>query len=193
MVRSKTSKTLFAVLSLCVLFSSQGLAHSRLKATASVAPRSTDPGIKEANAPCGPNPRVTPKVFAPGSTITVDWEETINHPGQYEFYFSAANDANFVLLKTVVDTQDAGIVGTAYHQYSTTITFPAGVSCDNCTLQMIQLMTDRNPPTRYFSCADVRLTATPNVPPAPAPMPTPAPTPSPTPTTPAPGDDHCGR
>ncbi|MGI9302428.1 MAG: hypothetical protein ACR2RB_06955, partial [Gammaproteobacteria bacterium] len=33
--------------------------------------------------------------------------------------------------------------------------------CDDCTLQLIQVMEDRDPPTNYYSCADVVLQAAP--------------------------------
>jgi hypothetical protein len=31
------------------------------------------------------------------------------------------------------------------------------VNCDNCTLQLIMVMTETNPPTNYYSCADIQL------------------------------------
>lgn len=155
-------------------------AHARLKTTGTLVPRSTNPGIKI--GPCGGIARTaTPAVFAPGATITVNWEETIDHPGRYEFYFSAANDAGFTLLKTVPDTA----TGALPHQFTTTLTLP-NVSCTDCTLQMIQVMTE-NPanPSYYYSCADIQtmaVTGTPAPTPIPAPMPAPAPAPGPNPT-----------
>lgn len=149
-------------------------AHARLKTTGALAPRSTDPGIKI--GPCGGIARTaTPAMFAPGATITVNWEETIDHPGRFEFYFSSANDVGFTLLKTVQDTG----TGALPHQYTTTLTLP-NVSCTDCTLQMIQVMTE-NPanPSFYYSCADIRTQAVTGTP---VPTPVPAPTPSPNPT-----------
>lgn len=182
MMTSKfTLGTLVVLVAAAILKPVEGVAHARLKQNANIVPRSTDSGIKDPNGPCGPNPRLTPREFAPGSSISVDWEETINHPGQFEFYLSQGNDQNFQLLKIVPDDQDTAISGTAYHQFTTTITFPAGVTCNACTLQMIQLMTDRNPPTKYFNCADVKLTANPQPNPNPVPVPSPTPTPTPLP------------
>lgn len=153
-------------------FGAKVFAHARIKVTGALVPRSNDAGIK--TGPCGGLPRLAqPATYAPGSTITVTWEETINHPGRYEFYFSPANDQNFQLLATINDNQDGGGLP---HQYTANITLP-NVQCNACTLQMIQVMTE-NPaaPSLYFSCADIRLQAG-----APTPTPVPGPTPAPSP------------
>ncbi|MGZ3690196.1 MAG: SCE4755 family polysaccharide monooxygenase-like protein [Pseudobdellovibrio sp.] len=129
-------------------------AHSRWSLTGNTPPRDNSTGLK--SAPCGGLPRGSaPKVFQAGSTITVQWEETIQHPGHFEFYYSQANDANFTLLKTVADTQDDQ---NTPHEYSTTLTLP-NINCSGCTLQLIQVMTE-NPaaPTNYYSCSDIQLT-----------------------------------
>lgn len=156
---------LFALL----FVSSVAGAHSRLKASTGINTRGTDPGVK--TGPCGLYPKVTPAVLTSGQTLTVTWEETIHHPGRFEFYFSQAGEANFQLLKTVENTQNDNNVP---HQYSTTVTLP-NVTCDSCTFQMIQVMTE-NPaaPTNYYSCADMQLKA------AGTGTPTPAPTVAPT-------------
>lgn len=143
----------FLILVLLFVSSVAG-AHSRLKATTEVQTRSTDPGVK--TGPCGLYPKVAPAILKPGQAINVQWEETIHHPGRFEFYFSQAGDANFQLLKTVENTQNDTNVP---HQYSTIVILP-NVSCDACTFQMIQVMTE-NPaaPTNYYSCADMQLKA----------------------------------
>lgn len=154
-------------LAFIALLVSQNLnAHARWTLNGSVVPRSTNSGIK--TGPCGGIARTgTPKVFQPGSTITVQWEETINHPGRFEIYFSPANDANFVLLRTVVDTQNGGL-------NTASITLPTA-PCAACTLQLIQVMTeDPNNPSLYYSCADIQLTGTATVPPATPPIAPPA-------------------
>ena len=153
-----------------LLFSQIAVAHARLKASAGVAPRSTSAGIK--TGPCGPAPRVvSPPVLNAGSTLTVNWDETIQHPGRFEISISQGNDQNFVLVKTVQDTQDR--TNDLPHSYSTTITLP-NTQCTNCTLQLIQVMTE-NPssPSLYYSCADFSLVG------GTAPSPTPAATPDP--------------
>lgn len=154
-------KMFFAILFL----SSMAGAHSRLTASNTIKPRGTDPGVKI--GPCGGLARVTPSVLSGGQTITVNWEETIHHPGRFEFYFSQAGDANFQLLATVENSQNDNNVP---HQYSTNITLP-NVNCDSCTFQMIQVMLE-NPavPSYYYSCADMQVkSATGAVTPTPAP------------------------
>lgn len=160
--------------------SSLALAHARLKASEVIKIRSTNPGVK--TGPCGGYPRVAaPAVVLPGQTLTVSWEETIYHPGRFEFYFSPAGDKNFTLLQTVTNDQKSQPLP---HQYSTTVTLP-NTTCNECTLQMIQVMAE-NPsnPTYYYSCADLQVkapvsTQTPT--PTPIFTPTPTPTPSSTP------------
>lgn len=164
------SSLMLASVSALVLWSSHADAHARLKSSVEIVPRSTNAGIK--TGPCGGLPRsANPPYVAPGSTITVTWEETIQHPGRFEFSYSTAGDANFVLLKTVPDTQD----GTADlpHQYSTTLTIPS-TPCSGCTIQMIQVMTE-NPanPTYYYSCSDITTMNTTGPTPTPGPQPTP--------------------
>lgn len=139
--------------------------HIRLKGDGSIPPRSSDAAIK--TGPCGGLPRsANPTVLQKGSTITVTWEETIDHPGRFEFYFSPAAEANFTLLKTVQDTQDNANVP---HQFSTTLTLP-NQDCTDCTIQLIQVMTeDPNAPSLYYSCADIKLQSTAGPPPVPPP------------------------
>lgn len=147
-----------------LLAPSFAFAHARLKASNNIVIRSNNAGIK--TGPCGGVARAAiPADLVGGQKVTVNWEETIQHPGRYEFYFSESGDTNFKLLATVVDTQDDS--ATLPHQYSVELTMP-DISCTACTLQMIQVMTE-NPanPRNYYSCADIKLTSTTPVPPVP--------------------------
>ena len=155
-----------------LICSSFASAHSRLKATGPISIRSNDPGVK--SGPCGSYARImAPSKHIVGSTITIEWEEVIHHPGRFEFYFSQGNDLNFVLLKTVQNDQN----GTTDlpHAYSTSLSLPTQ-TCTNCTIQLIQVMTE-NPasPSLYFSCADIQLVPTGTVVTNPPPSSTPAP------------------
>lgn len=144
--------TQILLLTLLSLVSSLLWAHARLDTEGVVPPRSANAGIK--TGPCGADPVGTPTPFHAGSTIIVSWVETIDHPGEYRLSFSPANDANFVLLgNPIPDTQDDGLTP---HYYSTTVTLPEE-PCAQCTLQLIQVMTDRNPPTNYYSCATIAI------------------------------------
>ena len=127
-------------------------AHSRLL---SPTPRSTNPGIKA--GPCGGFPRgATPAVWTVGTTVTIRWEETIQHPGKYLFAISPANDTGFVQVASVPDNQNNN---TLPHPFKTSLTIP-NTPCEACTLQMIQSMEeDPNNPSFYFSCADIKIVA----------------------------------
>ncbi len=125
--------------------------------------------------------RVT--TFSPGETITVTWLETVNHPGWYRIAFQpngsvfgippASNGpagngtaSNFPTLNQEGPDVGGSIVlkdripdGTL----TTTVTLP-NVECANCTLQFIQVMTDKPLYTVdalsddiYFNCADITL------------------------------------
>ena len=157
------------------ILSLQVHAHSRFNPAGNIPGRDANAGHK--TGPCGGIARTTmPKQLTSGAQVRVDWQETIQHPGRYEFYFSPAGDANFVKIGEVIDNQD----GTTDlpHNFSTMLTVPSG-TCTDCTLQMIQVMTENNPPTLYYSCADVQVSSAPT--PAPNPLPTPSPSPGPSP------------
>lgn len=136
--------------------------HARMLRVATLIPRSTSDGLK--TAPCGGVNRTgTSAVLTAGDTQTIRWEETIDHPGQYFIEFSAADDTGWVRLKAIPDIQRNGALNPLPHAYETTITVP-NVSCDACTIRVIQEMTDRTPPTYYYSCADIKIVGGTNAP-----------------------------
>jgi hypothetical protein len=156
--------------------------------------------------------------FEPGATIDIVWDEYIDHPGHFRVAFDADGDDDFdepaclsgcnsrmpvvelysneaVLLDGIADTPQGGPGGTR-------ITLP-DIECNNCTLQVMQVMYDK-PPYRlnpgddlYYQCADLVLRRSVPLTATPTPSPTPSaesPTPSPSPSLPAevcPGD--CDR
>lgn len=154
-------------------------AHARWKPDSAVLkPRSNSDGLK--TGPCGAVARTTtPAQFTPGQMVEVEWEETINHPGFYRIAFSLAGDTGFdsAVLYSAADT--LGTETALPHRYKATITLPMQ-TCESCTLQLIQVMTDRTPPSNYYSCADIKIAATSGGDPVPAPAPVPTPTPTPT-------------
>ena len=155
-----------------LLVSSTAFGHARWKLNGPTPPRSNDTGLK--SPPCGDKPRgTTPKTFTAGSTITLEWEETINHLGRFEIEFSEAGDANFQMLAQMNDDQNNAAVP---HNYSMSVKLPDKV-CTECTLRLVQVMLD-NPaaPSNYYSCSDIELKA---ASPSPGPGPTPSPSPSP--------------
>lgn len=113
-------------------------------------------------------------VFRPGETITVELNETINHPSHYRIAFNAEGD-DFpdpvsiedrgghpsILLDGIEDLNDA--------RQWVEVTLP-DVECDNCTLQLIQVMYDKqgngfggasggpdDNDDLYYACADIVL------------------------------------
>ncbi|HEY8376243.1 MAG TPA: SCE4755 family polysaccharide monooxygenase-like protein [Nannocystis sp.] len=118
-----------------------------------------------ANDPRGPN--VT--VFKGGETITVRWTETVDHPGHYRISFDPDGQDDFVDPAAYDDyyTNDAVLVDQipdkagSNQMYEQQVTLPR-MSCDNCTLQLVQVMTDK-PPYQvgtndlYYQCADIVL------------------------------------
>lgn len=106
-------------------------------------------------------------VLAPGATIEVKWTETVNHPGHYRVSFDPDgqdftvpldfNDFSQtmnVLVDNIPDRAGSQLV------YKQMITLP-NMTCENCTLQVIQMMTDKAPygdgNDLYFQCADIAL------------------------------------
>ena len=104
--------------------------------------------------------------FRPGQTITVEWDETVDHPGHYRISFDAEGQDDFVDPASFTDRDgDASILidgiadrdGGSYRQE---VTLPA-IECDRCTLQVVQVMTDKPPygdgNDLYYQCIDLVL------------------------------------
>lgn len=105
--------------------------------------------------------------FEPGATIEVRWDEYVQHPGHYRIAFDPDGVDDFIDPATMTElySNDAvlldGIEDSRERQYAVTVTLP-DVSCDNCTLQVIQVMYDKLPYTTpgndiYYQCADLVL------------------------------------
>ena len=124
------------------------------------------------NGPCGhanDTRSETINIFAPGEIITVSWDETVNHPGHFRIAFDDDGHDAFqdplsentcdttapILADCIIDLPDGG--GTSYD-----ITLP-DIECENCTLQVIQVITDKLPfgdgNDIYYQCADLALRA----------------------------------
>lgn len=107
--------------------------------------------------------------FEPGETIEVRWNEYIDHPGHFRIAFDADGDDDFVDPGTMTElySNDAVLVdgipdqGRDDKDYAVEVTLP-DITCDNCTLQVIQVMYDKPPYTTpgndiYYQCADLVL------------------------------------
>lgn len=144
-----------SLISLSFFIANAAYAHTRWDPEGLVKPRSTSTAIK--SGPCGVARGNNPVTLFAGSTVEVQFESNIWHQGYFRIAFSPANDQGFddyILAEQIPDYQNQ-----LKRSYS--ITLP-NMTCENCTLQLIQSMLDRNPPSDYFSCADIRLIADPN-------------------------------
>jgi hypothetical protein len=174
--RSSLAK-LFACLMLIAFVPDIAWSHAALirNTTGQFAPRGA--GAAEKSGPCGGQPRgVTPTVVNAGQQVQVTWAETIKHPGYYIISISQANDQNFVAIPGFAMIPNNAVPAPTTH--TRTVTIP-NTPCTACTLQLIQVMTETNPPTNYYSCADIVIQTTG------APTPTPSPTGTPGPMPPA--------
>jgi hypothetical protein len=171
----------FAVAAALVAVPSAVFAHAQL---ISPKPRTANDGIKI--PPCGNIPKTASFTqYDAGALITVQWREGIDHSGCFDFVLAttgqvgdAAADPQtgdkWMRLKRVPDDG-----GTANTNFTTTVQLPPGVTCENCTLALRQIMANSNPggicpggqcicaantpdemdggPPTYFSCADIRI------------------------------------
>jgi hypothetical protein len=120
--------------------------------------------------------RVT--VLEPGATITVQFNETINHPGFFRISFDDDGQNAFVAPTTRAMVQTAppftlptlldNIADKNGGAYTAMVTLP-NVECERCTLQLIQVMVnatamtwlaDGADPDIYYTCADITLRRT---------------------------------
>ncbi|MQA90109.1 MAG: hypothetical protein GEU90_07730 [Gemmatimonas sp.] len=125
--------------------------------------------------PCGVEGRSEIiNVFRPGETIELRLRETVNHPSHYRVSFNADGESfpdpeaiddideenTHVVLDGIEDAEDA--------EQTVEITFPE-TECETCTLQLIQVMYDKQEngfggrtadggnDDIYYSCADIAL------------------------------------
>lgn len=148
-------------------------AHAGFAVDGVLKPRSDSTSLKA--APCGNVARTNaPTQLTAGDVITVQWRETINHPGHFELQYSEDGDQTWTTLKSIPDTQNG--TNDLPHQFSTQLTLPTK-ACAQCTVRLIQSM-EENPaaPSYYYSCADVSLRAASvslpvTLPPSPSPTP----------------------
>jgi hypothetical protein len=161
---------------LVTLLPATSFGHARLRLGGTLPPRSTSAGLKA--GPCGNVARTNaPTILQAGQSLVVQWDEVIDHPGYYRIAFSPANDAGFDVNVLAAKVDDLPGV----HAYQTTVTVP-NVECTQCTIQMIQYMTENSPPSLYYSCADIEIRKGPVPSPTPAPSPAATPIPVPIPT-----------
>jgi MYXO-CTERM domain-containing protein len=108
--------------------------------------------------------------FEAGSTITVVADEYVDHAGRMRVAFDPDGadlaDFNANVLHDEADFAESGLTKANPHVWKFEIELPE-TPCDNCTLQVIQVMqggtekavADPAPLSTYYSCADIRLVA----------------------------------
>ena len=122
--------------------------------------------------PCGvTNGERTNKVtyYEPGATIEVRWNEYVDHPGHYRIAFDDDGVDDFVDPATMMEfysndtvlLDDISDGEPSQRDFVATVTLP-DITCDNCTLQVIQVMYDKPPYVTpgndiYYQCADLIL------------------------------------
>ncbi|MBA3549802.1 MAG: lytic polysaccharide monooxygenase [Nannocystis sp.] len=159
-MRSSASILLFASLA---LFAGEVRAHILLT---SPQPRTES----QKQGPCGAgaaDPRgPTVATFMPGETITVTWNEFINHPGHFRISLDEDGQDDFFEPKGFDDVSGGpgvlidGIAHEDDGEYSVQVELP-DVECDNCVLQIIQMMSDKPPygdgNDLYYQCSDIAI------------------------------------
>lgn len=121
--------------------------------------------------PCGDEddglPGANVYVFAPGETVVLAWREFVDHPGHYRVAFDPEGSDDFVDPATADERYSGGTVlldgiedVAGESEYEVMVTLPE-VECEACTIQIIQVMTDKAPygdgNDIYYHCIDVRL------------------------------------
>jgi MYXO-CTERM domain-containing protein len=164
------------LLAVFLLSALPALAH--IKLTSPESWQVTDSlGNPQKTAPCGEAGTASNVVTTveAGSQLSVEWTDTIFHPGHYRISI-APNQGDFVdpvpvvnagncesaaiestpTLPTIADGVYPHTTGSSGMARAYSITVPM-MSCANCTLQLVQFMASHAPPCFYHQCATLRI------------------------------------
>jgi MYXO-CTERM domain-containing protein len=183
-----TQVAALALVTWCSLGASATHAHIKLRKPAAWLVEN-DLGGPQKGSPCGPgggdDVQPTPTsgevtTFEAGETITLEWTETVPHPGHFRVAFAADRSAlkDPELEVDAMCNYDESKLPTGAHgnvladglflrprsgprdetgkTFTTQITLP-NEPCEKCTLQVLQFMENHPPKCIYYHCADVRL------------------------------------
>jgi MYXO-CTERM domain-containing protein len=137
-------------------------------------------GDPQKSGPCGPaagqgteTNAVT--TFTAGEEITVEWTETVNHEGHFRIALAkdrselkdpvitgaclSAEISNPPQYPVLADGLFAVKTDDGQRMFSQKVKLPADMTCDNCTLQVMQFMTPHPTPCLYYHCANIRIVA----------------------------------
>lgn len=158
---------LFAALAI-TLGAREASAHIKLN---SPAPRFVFDNAGQKTGPCGEgvlSGDITE--FAPGDQIMVEWQETIDHPGHFRIALDPDGGDDGLEDPTDYDDFDTpnvledNIPDNGGIAFSRLVTLP-NIECEKCTLQLIQVMTDKPPwgpeggNDIYYWCADIKISS----------------------------------
>jgi hypothetical protein len=139
-------------------------------------------GDPQKDSPCGDDGTGTRTnaltTYQAGETVTLRWRETIFHPGHWRIAIARdRSELQDPAVASMVDNRcnypaGAADVPEAYpvlmdnlfprtsdnmgSEFSQEITIP-DMSCERCTLQVIQFMTNHSRPCIYYHCADIAI------------------------------------
>ncbi len=156
-------------------------AHFRLEAPAAMTEQN-DLGDPQKTYPCGGDATAVmtgaTSTFTAGDTITITINEQIYHPGHYRVAL-APNDIRELpadppitpgpgdecAMTEIMNPPVFPVIadGMLAHsepfdgEQSFEVTLPDDVSCDNCTLQVIQYMSSHGAPCFYYHCAEISI------------------------------------
>jgi hypothetical protein len=164
----------FRLVAVAVLVTVPSVAYAHALLVSPTPRDTTDTKLKM--GPCGGDVVMGPLLkgqpvvqYDAGATVNIAWKETIAHGGCYQLRLNATgndkNQADFTLLGQYADPA----VGTGASDAG--VKLPDGVTCANCTLQLLQIMrTDSGAcpanaapmpiagqQSLYYSCADIRI------------------------------------
>jgi len=157
-------------------------AHIRIT---SPTPRSTTV-LKQRHCGATGSVRANVQTFAPGATLHLVWDEYVAHPGWFRVSFQENGDvfetppasngpssggASNYPTEELTGTTDAAtgsliIADRIMHPALSLDVVLPNVECNNCTLQLIQMMIDKPPYTTdvasndiYYACVDLVISA----------------------------------
>jgi hypothetical protein len=159
-------------------------AHFTLLEPASWIEEDAD-GDPQKGGPCGPRageshtPTDMITTYTAGQKVMVKWEETVPHPGHFRIALAENRDD---LVDPVIQydglcnptspiqfSDELPVLADNVHPRTSTagtgpmfmheITLPSGMTCEKCTLQVIQFMTAHTPSCYYYHCADIKIVA----------------------------------
>lgn len=171
MPRSFTNVRL-TVLSSAVAASWLGLASPAAAHIALLDPPARYDRSYQKDGPCGRAdnpPGEVRTTYEAGQTITIAFDEFINHPGHYRVSLSAEGDGAFVDPTDYEDFYPAenvlldDIEDPSVQTHAVEVKLPDGLICDHCVLQVLQIMYDKMPwgPAGgneiYYQCSDIAI------------------------------------